>query len=235
MTAPLEIEALEQLALELRRASEASYQGRPRRWRLWPRRTFALAAVAALLGTAAAGAGVILIDDGPDVAPAPAGDFTADQQPLPATARLRGVLTADPGGGPPWGMRLYRSEGGKPCYVIGQVVRGRLGVVTDQTFHELPLRGPGTCVDADFDRQRPLSMQSRQFVAPGEQPRTVLSGIAGPLVKEIELRIGTAQRTVSPDANGAYLAVFKGYPNITRIIRLHDGTQRVLEPPAEVP
>ena len=48
-----------------------------------------------------------MLRESPPIPEAPAGDFSADQQPLPQTARLAGVQTADPDGGIPWGVRVF--------------------------------------------------------------------------------------------------------------------------------
>lgn len=72
----------------------------------------------------------------------------------PGTTRLLAVRVADPAGGPPWGLRAYRTTIGRGarslalnCFQVGRVVNGRLGVIgqdgsfnNDGSFHELPVQ-----------------------------------------------------------------------------------------------
>jgi hypothetical protein len=75
----------------------------------------------------------------------------------PGTTKLLSVRTADPDGGPPWGLRVYRTtvnqgSGQRPvgCVQVGRVVDARLGVLgqdgsfhNDGRFHELPVQPDG--------------------------------------------------------------------------------------------
>jgi hypothetical protein len=93
---------------------------------------------------------------------------------LPAETRLLSVRVPDPGGGPPWGMRLIFVSGDRHgpeavrhgasaskhvvrwgCVQIGRVVDGKLGVLgqdgafhDDGLFHELPVQ-PESCGSLD--------------------------------------------------------------------------------------
>lgn len=72
----------------------------------------------------------------------------------PGTTRLLAVRVPDPAGGPPWGVRAYRTTIGLGsgrqavnCLQVGRVVNGRLGVIgqdgsfnNDGEFHELPVQ-----------------------------------------------------------------------------------------------
>lgn len=227
MTDSLQIDALEDLALAFRRTAQRT-PPISRRKRLLQRPALA-AALASLTIAATATGSALILSQGAPIHPAPLADFTADQRPLIGSDHVSGVHTADPAGGAPWGLRVYRSKTGDPCAIVGQLSGTALGSVTRNTFHELPLSGPGTCVHL-LGRARPLSMGTRKFVAPGEAPRTVIYGIAGPLVASIKLDNGTTKQTIVPGKDGAYLAVFEGYPNIVRTISFTDGTQDVLDP-----
>lgn len=227
MTQPLQIDALEDLALAFRRTAQRA-PAKPRRTRA-VRRPALAAAVASLTIAATATGTALVLTHGDPIRPAPLTDFTADQRPLLGSDHLSGVQTADPAGGAPWGLRVYRSETGDPCAIVGQLSDGKVGSVSQGTFHELPLSGPGTCVHF-IGRERPLSMVTRRFVGPGEAPRTAIYGIAGPLVTRIKLDNGTTTQTIVPAKDGAYLAVFEGHPNVIRTISFTDGTQDVLNP-----
>jgi hypothetical protein len=227
----LEISALEQLALEFRRIAAES-PAPSRRRRLMPRS--AIAVTAAITIAATAGAATQLIETGPPVPPAPVADFTADQRPLAGSERVSGVQTADPIGGLPWGLRLYRSESGDPCVIVGRLRDGQVGLLTGNTFRALPLSGPGNCVHFE-GRDRPLSMGTRSF-PPGDAPeRTAIYGVASRLVTKIVLISGIETRTLVPDKDGAYLAVFRGAPMVTRIVYFADGSKDILKPPSFTP
>jgi hypothetical protein len=86
-------------------------------------------------------------------------------KPVPHSGRLQAIRAADPAGGPPWGIRVFRTapsrsaqtaHSGSPallrggrgeCEQLGRVVDGKLGVIeTDGRFHALPLGPAGLCV-----------------------------------------------------------------------------------------
>jgi hypothetical protein len=238
MTQPLRIDALEELALDFRRVAENLTDVADRQRRGFASRGVARSmrpalavvfATVALAGTA--GAGVYLLVQGDPIPPAPSSDFTADQQPVTGSERLSGVQTADPTGGPPWGLQLYRSEGGRQCYIVGRVLDSKVGVIRGGIHRPLPLRGPGTCV-RPFTPDRPLNMETRAFGADGEEHREVIAGIAGPTVASIEFDDGNSAKTVVPGPDGEYLAVFSGYPRVKRTVHFTDGSSQVLTPPA---
>ena len=73
----------------------------------------------------------------------------------PASAQPLAISVPDPGGGPPWGMRIVRTTRGLLCMQIGRLLDGRLGVLgqdgefdDDGRFHELPATviEPGPCI-----------------------------------------------------------------------------------------
>jgi hypothetical protein len=60
------------------------------------------------------------------------------------------VRAADPDGGPPWGVRVFRSTPGLACVQVGRVYKGKLGVLgqdgafdNDGKFHELTVAAEG--------------------------------------------------------------------------------------------
>jgi hypothetical protein len=111
-------------------------------------------------GTGAAFAAKDLVGIG---APAPRDYPSFGEKILPAGTRLLSLRVADPGGGPPWGMRLIYTTADRQdpvrnhktarwgCVQIGRVVDGRLGILgqdgafhNDGLFHELPVQ-PEAC------------------------------------------------------------------------------------------
>jgi hypothetical protein len=66
----------------------------------------------------------------------------------PGTVRLLPLATADPGGGPPWGLRVLSTTRGVGCIQVGRLLDGKLGVLgqdgafrNDGRFHVLPVNG----------------------------------------------------------------------------------------------
>ena len=57
--------------------------------------------------------------------------------PAPGGSRLLALRTADPQGGPPWGMRLVHTTRGEICVQIGRLADGQLGQLgIDGAFHD---------------------------------------------------------------------------------------------------
>ncbi len=139
------LKALEELGEQFERAERED--GAPRRRRR-PRRALLLAVPGTLVVVAAAAAAATQILTGEPVRNPRGVTFKADRglgKPVLATTKLLGLRVADPGGGPPWGMRTLRTTRGLGCVQIGRVVDGKLGVLgqdgafaDDGRFHELP-------------------------------------------------------------------------------------------------
>jgi hypothetical protein len=62
------------------------------------------------------------------------------------TVRLLGVTAPDPGGGPPWGLRVLSTKRGEGCVQVGRLIDGKLGAIgqdnafgDDGLFHEFAL------------------------------------------------------------------------------------------------
>lgn len=229
MNEPLRIDALEDMALEFRRlAMSPEAQPARRRWSF--RRPLVGLIVGSLMITSTAAAGVLLLSEGEPIRNAPAEDVRADQRPLVGSDRLTGVQTADPQGGPDWGMRLSQSESGKTCYAVGRVVDGRIGLIIDGTFRALPLRGPGYC--STLNQTLPYTMNGTTVGDDGaSDERSAIYGLALPTVRSITFDDGRSRRTVEPNSDGAYLAVFDGRPSVTRTFTYTDGQQEVIRPP----
>jgi hypothetical protein len=136
--------------------------------------------------------------------------------PQPGTSRLLGVRTADPRGGPPWGIRVYRSSRGYRCAQYGRVVGGRLvRIGRDGKAHELALHCMGNAAPGSFGNG------SRLFYGyVGSRARQVIFERPG--------------RLVLPVRDGAYLAVYahplRRRPRITVV--LDDGSRHLQRPSA---
>lgn len=98
------------------------------RWWRRGRTAAALALGAAVL--AGAGGGALLLSPGKALQPGfalPANPQTGLGQPVTATLTPLPMRVADPGGGPPWAMRVIRTTRGLVCLQGGRVVDGQLG------------------------------------------------------------------------------------------------------------
>lgn len=98
-----------------------------------------VAVVAACLvvsGSALAASGVFRTGApvAPEVAPLAGTNVGA---PIPSSALLLALRVADPGGGPPWGLRTIKTTRGLMCVQVGRIVDGRIGVLgRDGAFHD---------------------------------------------------------------------------------------------------
>jgi hypothetical protein len=100
-----------------------------------------------LAGGALAAAGVIPTGTplpAPNASPLPAN--RGGGAPIASSAHLLALRVADPTGGPPWGVRVFKTTRGTKCVQAGRVVDGKLGALgqdgvsgDDGAFHELPL------------------------------------------------------------------------------------------------
>lgn len=224
MTDHDDIPPLEDLAVQFRRL--ATETPKARRWFLRRPSVAALAVTLSFTGTAAAA--VVVLQQGEPIPEPPAADFAPENRASPGAAGLAETRVPDPAGGPPWGVRLSQSQTGRTCYTPGRIVDGELGVIRSGVFRALPLRGPDKCVE--LSSKRPLTMDTDEFLAPDEEPRTVINGLATSAVARIELLANGRLVKVRPDSRGAYLAVFEGDPNVVRTVIFVDGRVDVLDP-----
>lgn len=183
---------------------------RPRRQavRLAPR--VVLIALTALMLVAVAATGTkLFLGDGGTVEPDPT-TLAGGLDPAPSYRQLAAASAADPVADQPWGLRLFKNANGDTCLTLGRTVGGRLGVVRQGQFKELPARATGMCAPLE---ERHVVMAVRDFtgsvVAGG---RSVLYGIVDRTVTGLKLR--TADGSWSPvgvKADGTFVVVRPGW------------------------
>ncbi|HTE63060.1 MAG TPA: hypothetical protein VK631_22080, partial [Solirubrobacteraceae bacterium] len=139
----LNIDALENLAMQFRRAADRDLRHAARRRRVWRSKPLVLLVALALSGSAVAG--TLVVTEGDPLPSASVQDFRADQLPLAGTSRLAGVQVSDPEGGLPWGLRVAEGRMGGKCFTPGRVYDGKLGVQQGSTFRSIPELGPQQC------------------------------------------------------------------------------------------
>jgi hypothetical protein len=179
---------------------------------------FAVAGAVVAAGGALAATGQIQLGSpDPPVRHSPEAAERGIGVPQPGSSRLLGVRTPDPAGGPPWGIRVFRSSRGYRCAQYGHVVGGRLvRIGRDGKAHELALHCRGNANPGAF------GYSGRFFYGyPGLRARRVIFE-------------KTPGRVVLPVRDGAYLAVF-GHPVPRRpriTVVLEDGTRARQSPSA---
>ena len=184
-----------------------------------------LAAAVVMTGGALAAAGVIPPGK-PLTSPLPTPDPNRGEGAvISSSARVLSLRVPDPGGGPPWGLRIAKTTRGATCVQAGRVVDGKLGVLgqdgisgDDGAFHELPLTpfaAPG-CVPDDGAGHAYIS-STMSTVASGPAPapackgdrggspdlpdcpvvdaRELIFGLLGPQVASITYRDGSRARS----------------------------------------
>lgn len=228
MSDRLNIDALEDLALEFRAAAQRERAARRLgafRLRAPRRGLVVVVAALALSGSALAAGGVLTMGD---QMPSDRAAFSADQRPLPSTARLAGVQVADPEGGLPWGLRLSHTPAGDPCVSLGRVYGGKVGTVQGGQFRELADFGPQNCTH--LTEERPLSLITAHLPNDGA-PRTVIHGVASKRIASIDVTLNDSKPvTLTPDRDGAFLLVAVGDPSMSYVVHHRDGTKDLLDP-----
>jgi hypothetical protein len=223
-------------------------------------RTLVVVLAAVLLGAAAAAwAASALLSSGDPVpfergAPVPG---RAEGAPIPGTVQLLTDEVPDPDGGPPWGLRTWRTDRGYGCVQVGRVFAGRLGQITDgRVFHELragvTAGALGGCfvldgsdhafaamhVDASAGgqpRRCPLGVAAGTMlkgrsgpVRCGGEDRTLDFGLLGPHAKSYVYQAGGRARTASPLGDvGAYLVVQRRLAPVMREFGFHHRDPRL--------
>jgi hypothetical protein len=231
-----DLPVLDDLGAQLAAAAAAAEVAGRRRA---PRRSLRLALVVSasvLLLAAAAFAATRIIDVGEKVPP-----FTDVPQDAPSrqdasrTSRLVPLRVADPAGGPPWGIRLFRMPNDLACVQVGRVVGDRVGVLgsegafgDDGRFHALPAQGAMALKCGRRDGAGRLALTgfggprtagaADAYLATGRGPippearRTVEWGFAGPKATRVTYTAPGIRRTYRTRAadEWAYLFVLRG-------------------------
>jgi hypothetical protein len=124
---------------------EAGTPGRRQRW--FSNRLHVLSVAAALVlgGSAVALAATGVLSGSPVKPEVPLNAAAGNGLPLAGASAHLALLTADPGGGLPWGMRIEHTTRGQLCLQVGRVDGAQLGELgldnafgDDGRFHALP-------------------------------------------------------------------------------------------------
>jgi hypothetical protein len=198
---------LRQLGEEARAPAPAPVRRRRRRWSGGRGALGVAVGVGIGLAGAAGAAKVFQGDDGSTI--------SSEKQPgdvvarVPAAERPALARAADPGGGPPWTVRLYTGRGGKTCEKVGRVVGGRFGqILQDGRFKRLPADATGTCGDASAEHL----IVNIQVWAPLTGDRTAIFGTADRTVLSLSLRFpGAAPMPVPIAADGTFVYARRGH------------------------
>jgi hypothetical protein len=140
--------------------------------------------------------------------------------PQPGGIRVLSLRAADPSGGPPWGIGVFRTTQGLACLVTARVVDGRLGVLgigyafaDDGRFHPILAAAAVTPYCTPPDARGPLFIAGAGGVINASAfyaPACLMPGSVGALLRcpESDLRsvfsglLGPDARSVSYTANG---------------------------------
>lgn len=135
----------------------------------------------------------------------------SDQSSLAGSSVLTTPRSADPAGGPPWALRLTRSQTGLTCTTVGQVSDGMFGIVgEDQVFRQIPTAVVDSC-------GRGLLLGSRIVAARTiRATRSVVFGVAGGTIRSAVLVTAAGGRRLLPlGERGTFVAALRGYPEDT--------------------
>ncbi len=166
---------------------------------------------------------------------------------IPRTEGLLGIAAPDPGGGPPWTMRVYDTSRGLGCAQVGRLVGGRIGVLgidgafhDDGRFHPLPTQASqaeGECMLLDARGHVFLGVATFGAPASGlprechllgsraasercarSDPRDVFYGLLGPDARRITYTAEGHTRTIpTVGSEGAYLIVERSPSQLAEI------------------
>jgi hypothetical protein len=215
-------------------AENPSPRRRPRRVRAWRWRPFALFAVLAVVGATGALAATGLLVGSPVRPAAPLSPVVGEGIPAAGGSRLLAARVADPGGGPPWGVRIVHTTRGFVCLQIGRVENGQLGELgidgafhDDGQFHPLPadvLPNPAAGVSFDqnsiceiagrtfsvlaFGVDRNAASLARGIAASPPYQREISYGLLGTHAVSVTYTTGHGRRTTPVDpGTGVFLLV----------------------------
>jgi hypothetical protein len=170
-----------------------------------------VAAVAAASGSAAIATKVLDSDD----PPVRAGDAAVGElAPAPADRRLALATAADPVERHGWGVRIYQGRTGETCAVAGRLLQGRLGVIQNGRFRELPAGVPGQCTDLAAEHAL-VTARSYGAGSTAGAARTVVYGIVDRTVTRVGIGRTASERQIPVAADGTFVYVMKGARALT--------------------
>jgi hypothetical protein len=141
-------------------------------------------------------------------------DVRGDRVPSDtAAAADPGVVASsaapDPGGGPPWAVRVFTNPAGLDCMAVGRLQGGTLGTFdAARTFRALPERVSGAC--EPVARSGLLVAVHYQARAP---QRTIVYGLARDR-RPVRITVAGVTRTVTPAGLGTFVDVRAGMPDM---------------------
>ncbi|MEV4419143.1 hypothetical protein AB0L40_04100 [Patulibacter sp. NPDC049589] len=210
---------------------------RPAPTRRRPRLLVAVVATLAATATFTATAAVALTAATGSPVPGFARGDTTNVFPDSGTTRITDVRSADPTGGPAWGVRVGRTADGLVCVGAGQVsADGTFGVRgLDGRFRAIAPFGNDSCGPAPRSG-RPL-VQLRGFSGPGSRSPTgatsVVFGSGGPGLRSVRIATaGGAPRPVAVGDSGTFVLAVAGLPEGAAPqvrLRWDDGAERNVE------
>jgi len=190
------------------------------------RRVLPLAAALAIVVAASGAAATLTVLRGSPL-PAPSEKVAGKQAtPVPGTSRIEPMRARDPGGAPPWALRVARSKTGLVCSTVGQVVDGDFGIVgLDRRFRALPDAAVDSC--GQLRHNATSLIGARVFDAPRRRDvRTVVNGFAGSELRSVSVEAGGSPRTLPVGPDGTFVLALRGYPEdigIRVTLRFADG------------
>ncbi len=158
---------------------------------------------------------------GADIAP---DELPAEIAPAAGSGIVASSATPDPGGGPPWALRVFTNPAGLDCVALGRLVGGALGRFdADRTFHRFPDRVSGTC--EPLARRGLLAAVQYRAVAPR---RTIVFGLSRDR-RPVRVTIAGVTRTVAPGGLGTFVDVREGIAEMHKAdVTTTDGNGRTI-------
>ena len=190
--------AARDIAIESAVEARVAARGRSGRRRQWLLVT--LAALVTFGGVAVAERAINRT--GPDVAP---DIIPRDVAPASGEGIVTNSAAADPGGGPPWAVRVFTNAAGLDCGAVGRLLNGRLGTYDQsRTFRALPARVSGVC--EPLATTGLLAAAQRHALAPS---RTIIFGMARDR-RPVRVTMAGETRTITPGGLGTFVDVRTG-------------------------
>lgn len=163
-----------------------------------------------VLVAATGAAAVLLISEGSPLPPLNAADVAPWEHPVQGSVMLAGLDVQDPEGGPPWDVRLFKSSSGETCTAVGQIFKGKFGIVgLDRVFRALPLTGVDACGVPGI--AGPVLAGAREFAGrTATEARTIVNGIAGAGARSVTAYGPGGERRLTLGPQGAFITVYQG-------------------------